>query len=420
METVKSRRKLRIVLFAVATTLCMDIYPAVAETLYKYRGDNSSPYPWAVLAITITNGAVSGQLRPLLGDDTPPVAVSGTNSTEGVLELTIGFPSGQKKYVFKKSINDNQIEWRTAEGEASFFRYFDTPLSEPALTLSQHECGAMYKTLEIKFSANATAEQLEAFLAQAPEVSSLPVVYTRWSDKNETFKQVSQSLGASLREGLKARAKPEPTSVNTPVGAETYIVQRLRRSGVIAMADLDSGGCGGADRSYFVVDRQFFFDSGSFSQPKFEQYIDERLKGVAQTDKQNLSWRYRLGQRKVTRVNVPPYPSSYRIKMYVASEITRQVSGWWDSFSASFEAGELIDTKQSEYAVIVTVERLKASKRSWGSKMPPDDNYFTQDLSEFDEAEVTAALSKYLSERDGGRCVFDTEGYEKEKHKAVC
>ena len=65
-----------------------------------------------------------------------------------------------------------------------------------------------------------------------------------------------------------------------------YVIQKLRRSGVIAMADLDSGGCGGADRSYFVVDRQFFFDSGSFSQAKFEQYIDERLKGFAQTDKQ--------------------------------------------------------------------------------------------------------------------------------------
>ena len=47
-------------------------------------------------------------------------------------------------------------------------------------------------------------------------------------------------------------------------------------------------------------------------------------------------------------------------------------------------------------------------------------DHFTKDLSEFDEAEVTAALSKYLSERDGGRCVFDTEGYEREKHKSVC
>jgi len=420
METVKRRRKLRIVLSAAATMLCLDLCPALAETLYKFRGDNASPYPWAVLAITIADGAVSGQLRPLLGDGTPPVAVSGTNSTEGVLELTMGFPSGQKQYVFKKSIKDSQIEWRTAEDKEYFFRYFDTPLSEPALTFSQHECGAMYKTLEIKFSANATAEQLEAFLARAPEVSSLPVAYSRLDEKKQTYTQISQSLAATLREGFKARAKPEPTNLNAPVGAEMYVVQKLRRSGVIAMADLDSGGCGGADRSYFVVDRRFFFDSGSFSQAKFEQFIDERLKGFAQTDKQKKSWGYRLGQRKVTRVNVPPYPSSYRIKMYVASEITRQVPGWWDSFSASFEAGELIDTKQSEYAVVVTIERLKTSKRSWGSETPPDDNYFTKDLSEFDEAEVTAALSKYLSERDGGRCVFDTEGYEREKHKSVC
>jgi len=247
METVKRRRKLRIVLSAAATMLCLDLCPALAETLYKFRGDNASPYPWAVLAITIADGAVSGQLRPLLGDDTPPVAVSGTNSTEGVLELTMGFPSGQKQYVFKKSIKDSQIEWRTAEDKEYFFRYFDTPLSEPALTFSQHECGAMYKTLEIKFSANATAEQLEAFLARAPEVSSLPVAYSRLDEKKQTYTQISQSLAATLREGFKARAKPEPTNLNAPVGAEMYVVQKLRRSGVIAMADLDSGGCGGAD-----------------------------------------------------------------------------------------------------------------------------------------------------------------------------
>ena len=380
METVKSRRKLRIALFAIATMLCLDICPALAETLYKFRGENSSPYQWAVMAITIADGAVSGQLRPLLGDDTPPAIVSGTNSTEGVLELTIGFASGQKKYVFTKSINDNQIEWRTAEDKEYFFRYFDTPLSEPALTFSQHECGAMYKTLEIKFSANATAEQLEAFLAQAPEVSSLSVVYTRWNEKKRDLQSgPTKSRAQSLREGFKVRDRAESTMVNTPVGAEMYVVQKLRQSGVIAKADLDSGGCGGADRSYFVVGRQFFFDSGSFSQQKFEQYIDERLKGFAQTDRQKVAWGYRLGQRKVTRVNVPPYPSSYRIKMYVASEITRQVPGWWDSFSASFEAGELIDTKQSEYAVVVTVERLKTSKRSWGSQAPPDDNYFTKE-----------------------------------------
>ena len=107
--------------------------------------------------------------------------------------------------------------------------------------------------------------------------------------------------------------------------------------------------------------------------------------------------------------------------MYVASEITRQVPGWWDSFSASFEAGELIDTKQSEYAVVVTIERLKTSKRSWGSEIPPTTIFSPRIFRNLTRRRLQPHFPNTCrSATLAGRCVFDTEGYEREKHKSVC
>ena len=60
----------------------------------------------------------------------------------------------------------------------------------------------------------------------------------------------------------------------------------------------------------------------------------------------------------------------------------------------TFEAGELIKTKKTEYAVVVTIDRLKSSKRSSGNSSPPDDAYFTRELELSDEAEVTAAVTR--------------------------
>jgi hypothetical protein len=86
----------------------------------------------------------------------------------------------------------------------------------------------------------------------------------------------------------------------------------------------------------------------------------------------------------------------------------------------TFEPGELIGTKKSDYAVVVTVERLKASKRSAGNSSPPDDPYFTKELTTSDEAEVTAAIARYFSRRDGGWCNVELAGDEAEKHHVVC
>jgi hypothetical protein len=414
------RHAARIIACVVGLAILINGRAASADTLYKFSGGalNFSPYPDGLLALTISDGTVTGQLRPLLGDNTPPVTVNGTNPKDGIIELTFSLPSGPKKYTFSKRIQGQRITWNMEREGLSFYRYMASSLSDAALTLSDHECGAAYKSLEAEFKPGVTIARLESFLATDRDVSALPVAYDAGSDARDRPVRKTTDLGSRLKQGLKATS--EAFLFHAPVGVEPYIVKWLRQSGLFKKADLDSGGCGGADRSYFVVNRGLLFDGNGFSQPKFEQYIATRLQEFASKDERGNMWQFRLGQPRVSRINVPPYPSSYRLRMYTASEITRHVPGWWDAFSVSFEPGELLDTKNTEYAVVVTVERLKASKKSPGNSTPPDDAYFSKELSDSDEAEVTAAISRYFSRRDGGWCVFDREGYEAEKHHSVC
>ena len=65
-------------------------------------GDGFYDYQDALIALDISNGTVTGQLRPLLGHRTAPVNVRGTNPQDGVLDLIIDLPAGPKTYKFTK------------------------------------------------------------------------------------------------------------------------------------------------------------------------------------------------------------------------------------------------------------------------------------------------------------------------------
>jgi hypothetical protein len=398
---------------------------ASAQTLYKYSGvdEGFSPYRGALIALTISDGVVSGQLRPLLGDNSAAVDVRGTNPKDGRLDLTIDFRSGPRKFSFVKKVTGQKIVWQDPQdGSRLFYRYLDSPLSEAAMTLSEHECGAHYRAMVAELLPQATNDRLNAFLATNPQASALAVTYADYDEKQQLW---TKKKTVSLRELLKLQLTASgPDKVGgqfeTAVGTEAYLAKWLRQSGLFRFVDLDPVGCDGADRSYFVVDRGLMFDADGLSQPKFEQYIETRLRDFASRDDNGKAWQYRVGQPRVTRVNVPPYPLAYRVRLYAASEVTRHVPGWWDAFSLTFGPGELIDTKKADYAIVVTVERLKASKRSAGNSSPPDDAYFSKELTSSDEAEVTAAIARYFSRRDGGWCNVELAGDEAEKHHVVC
>ena len=276
----------------------------------------------------------------------------------------------------------------------------------------------------------ATSDRLDIFLATDQQASSLPVIYNEYDKKAQLWtKKTSISLGDFLKLQLSRahanREEPQfkaPVQFEAPVGTEAYLAKWLRGSGLLEFADLDPGGCDGMDRSYVIIDRGLLFDANGLSQTKFEQYVETRLSEFASRDETGKTWPFRFGQAYARLINMPTpdQPLAYRVRAYVASEVTRHAPGWWDTFSVTLEPGEMLNTKKGDYAIAVTVDRLKSSKRSSGNSSPPDDAYFTKELELSDEAAVTAAIARYFARRDNGWCDVELAGDDATQHHAVC
>jgi hypothetical protein len=409
-------KRLALLTFAIGLlSLPIQVRAQQSVTLYKFVGGGHGFYDYqdALIALDFSNRTVTAQLRPLLGDRTAPVNVRVSNLQDGVLDLIIDLPAGPKTYKFTREIVGQKIVWKNlADSSSLLYRYLNSPLSDAALTLGEYECGARYSAMIASLRPQVTNNQLDAFLATDQQASSLPVTYNEYDEKEQLWtKETTIRLGDFLKLQLgRANANREEPQFQaqgqfkTQVGTEAYLAKWLRGSGLVEFADLDPGGCDGMDASYFVINRGLLFDFDGFSQAKFEQYIGIRLNDFVSRDDKGKAWQFRLGQPVTKRINIPPYPLAYRTRVYAASEVTRHVPGWWDTFWVTFQPGELIDTKKSEYAVVVTIDRLKSSKRSSGNSSPPDDAYFTRELEPSDEAEVTAAVTRYFSRRDGGWC----------------
>ena len=108
------RRPAWIAACAIGFTLFTTGISAGAENLYKFLqgGRGFYGYEDALIALDISNGTVTGQLRPLLGDKTSPVNVRGTNPHDGVLDLVIDLPAGPTTYKFTKKIEGQKITWK--------------------------------------------------------------------------------------------------------------------------------------------------------------------------------------------------------------------------------------------------------------------------------------------------------------------
>jgi len=356
------------------------------------------------LALNFAGDQVTGELRPLLGASGVPIKVSGTNPSEGRLELAFEGPDGTVKRAFKKHADKWRIEWVAEAKDPDaprllFYRYTDGAFSEAALTFTEGECATPYGYVELIFPDSTTEEQAAAFFKSHPELAALPTSTSSW--KGDKLKKTRAPMAISFRNVLREfrTGKYGSIDIEVPVGSEPYVVQLLRQSG-LAIADLDQGGCGDLERDYFALEDPTLFPSGSVSWPKLESYFETALKNFAGEDADGKKWNYRIGQARVVEIRLPTKPTSYHVKMYVASEITRKVPGWWDSFALTLEPFQERTSQQSRIAVVVTVERLKSSKRSWFNASPPDDSYFTKEQGGPEEGEITKAICRFFDRRD--------------------
>src|SRR3954447_24025788 len=138
--------------------------PAQTSQVYVIWGlEDYSPYGKHLLELSWKDKEVSGWLKPLLGDKTPPVAVRGDNYEVGKLRLTI-VTSPSQSINFVKSTKGARVNWETptdAGKWVKFARSLTGDWSEAALTLAEHECGPMYGMVDAEFSAGTKMAEVE-------------------------------------------------------------------------------------------------------------------------------------------------------------------------------------------------------------------------------------------------------------------
>jgi hypothetical protein len=366
-------------------------WPCQGEVIYKMLRSAVpfSPYRDALVYLDNQDGKVVGQLRPLLGDNTPPVEITGTSEGDSILRLRFNYPSGAERFVFRRQANPSVSDRIVfVSGSQSIFRFKDSSFSPTGLTFTEYECGDPLRLIVAEFSPTATEANLNEYLSRETELAALNV-------KDKTGKV------QMLKDRLQAQRPGGGISFYTPFGTEAYVGKSLRESGIFSSVDFDSGGCGVNERTEFTVARNRLYEGANISVDLLQKFVDAQLASFAGGNIGGSSWHFRVSEKTVSRLNLPPYSPSYRVKVYVASEITRQEPGWWDAFYVSFEPGDLPATKENETAVVVTVERLQSSKRSSGRNEPPDDAYFSNYLSFQEEAAVTTTIRNFFANASG-------------------
>ena len=401
-------RSFRSFLTRAALLTLLAVAPAAAQApqLYLIVGlQDYSPYGEHILELVWKGKYVSGRLRPLLGDTTPPIAVTGSNYQDGKLQLTIATAPSQTLYL-TRSVKDGKVVWASDAPDPFTAVTFSRPLrgdwSDAALTLTVHECGSHYGLIAFEF-ANVTMRDVEQKLPR--ELLDFEVGFYDLDQDKE--------LRIPFREVARRKLNRKQTDSETPpidvaVGSELYIVKKLRESGLVKSANLGRPGCSGGDRSYFIVKRDLFFADSGFLQEKFVSFVDLALPQILGTDGANKKWEMKAAEPVVKKVMVPPYTTAYRLKVYASSEVTRKVSGFWDRFHLTLEPYESVDQARDEISVVLTVERLRSAKQT--TARIPSDDWFTKELDFNDEAAVTTALARGFAARGAGRCLVELEG----------
>jgi hypothetical protein len=180
---------------------------------------------------------------------------------------------------------------------------------------------------------------------------------------------------------------------------------------------LNDGDCGEAEEEFFVISKDYFFEGNKISQTRFQEYFETRLPQFAANGQGNPStggktWKYNVGDYHISLLNLPNQAANLKVKLSVASEISRQVKGYWDSFDLNLHPAEGEFNNEREIPIVVEVEHLKTVKRSAGADFPPDDSYFRSDVGSEGEGVVTTAVTNFFAQRDKGWCQILGPGEE--------
>jgi hypothetical protein len=383
------------IVMALIGLLVGSIGRAEAGAIYKMRATKALK-DYGELELTFEGNKVFGQARPQRGYPTPaPIEVTGASRADNTIELTFQLRKPERR-TFKKTMDDQDIVWTSAnDREFIFRRPRQGDPSDADLVLNQSECGPLYRSLRFWPLKGGSKDQLQAFLSGNPAIADLPVEIDAAKPEEVSVRSQSLPLGAALHELWPRRYR----NFAVPLGTEATVVIALRQSGFMG-AELAEGGCADLDLpARLIYDRAFLFEGGTFQKEKFLDFLEENLNGFAGRDRTGQTFEYVIERGAVSTLPIAPFTSSYRVKMRVASEVSRQVAGRWDSFEILFEPAELILNTRSDYSVLVSAGNVRSADRSTGRYIP-----FRGGLSRAMD-EIEASLVVFLSQRvKDGRC----------------
>ena len=401
-----------------------------------------SPYSRALLEQTSSTGVVSGKLRPLLGDPTEPVTVSGRRGRD-VMTLTFLFEGGPRTLVFRNAglkhygatrvrlwqARDRQGKplagdpWTPAdiseEDDAQFIattalvitEFLEGAPSAAAKTLTRSQCGPYSQELYLVWDGRVTEKDIAAAFGRHPDLAPARAwLYLPAEGRPEGYSDlVEMSLQEALTKSLAlARSAKEADGeiqfLALSAGQESFLVERLRRLGLFRMINLSSPGCGGAELQHVVVPRHFVYSGSRLSPERFQGFVEGQLIRFANQPLNRQKWRWLLTDRTLTVHPLPTPVGYFRVKLVAASELTRRVPGFWDSFYVVIVPVDTEDNNADQTTLQLHVERSKTSRRSRGSSAPPDSSYFTSEIDFSGEADIALSLMMFIRAQVRGWC----------------
>jgi len=328
--------------------------------------------------------------------------------------------------------NNRMIGWRSKDNW-SIQRTRDGELSDAAMTFSPWDCGVNYGHVQMKIDPAAARSSIikafnrDKYLKVAWSNNEAEIALwdlTRHGQKPVPAYHKQSMIDSVLQlydiiHDKNTEQIDDTYEIPIEIGSEVPIVRALRKITFVTFADIDEVGCGGSDREYAVVRKTLLFDGSKFRNNEFKSYIESSLERIFSRPINGTKFDSRTSILESGSIRVPPFTMYAKYRAVAASEVTRNYPGEWDMFDITFEPFEPLGTAKSEYGIMLYVENLTSSKRSWGSNSAPGEEQFTtREDRPGRERQVTEMVARHIGRPPLGKgCVSGSAEYAPDRDK---
>lgn len=367
--------------FAVFASAASLSYTVAAAQTYIFDDFCCGEYRVGILNLSFEGEAVTGILRPLEGAAGAEVEVFGENYAQGMLSLRLPTRQNRTEYIhFQKRIDERYIRWEAPNGSPSFYRFRNSDFSEATRTLYVESCGPEYGALEVRSNSLSVQDLVTASGGILAEEDFLEIETGRFW-------------------------------VVVEVGSEVYLTKRLRAHAGVDFVNLPSADCGGAESSYFVIDRSLISRGPELDAQMYLQFLRSSVEEFLSRRPQYSSFQSSIQQRGATRSAIPPHALQNRISIIAPSFATREWGRTWDRFELSFATADIPGLASNEVGIVVYAERLFTGDANARPGSPPPRTEFISNQLHFDdEATIAVLFASFVSRAFGGRCAVYGEG----------